>query len=329
VDVATLGNVAKLSQSFAKAVWYKEIEFRTDPANCAKDLMDINQHLDQPEAARGVLQKAVSLPFYTIGVQVSWYEMLNQWDEAFEQYENRLGDARVAPGSTEYFACTVGKLKCLLRQGRWVEMDGILAAEWATVKGRLGDAVAGGGGGDDADPREEKRLRSLLKTLAGLGATAAWSMTKWEEFDRYVAEIPTKTYQGSFYRAVIGTKLDKLPFAQMYVDRAAKVLVADIKSMANKSYGSVYEYICKAQQLVELEEIIKYKGLEGDAREVVRGGGRPCPGRRCGAPGPNVSDVAEASRRVLPARRHLRPDPRRPGPAEAGRQGAEHVAPVL
>ena len=87
-DVGTLGNVAKMSQSFAKAIWYKEIEFRTNPANCALDLMSVNRQLGEPEAAQGVLQTAVTHPYYSIDVHVSWYEMLEQWEKALANYTN-------------------------------------------------------------------------------------------------------------------------------------------------------------------------------------------------------------------------------------------------
>jgi len=279
-DVGTLGNVAKMSQSFAKAIWYKEIEFRTNPANCALDLMSVNRQLGEPEAAQGILQTAVTHPYYSIDVHVSWYEMLEQWEKALALYEETLGDDMIIIGSKEYYDCTLGKLNCMLKQGKWVEMESDLDKAWAA----LTTATVNGGRSVASKKRamyssfrnpdsfkEELKMRKTLEKFAIVGATAAWSMTKWDGFDEFVSEIPIDSFLGSFYRAVVGTKLNDLQFGQMFVDSAAKILVRNVKKMASKTYDSCYQYILQAQQLAELEEIIRFKGFQMDVYAVYDG----------------------------------------------------------
>ena len=55
IDVRTLGALAEKVRSFAKALHYKELEFHTSPMGCIEALISINNHLDQPEAAVGIL----------------------------------------------------------------------------------------------------------------------------------------------------------------------------------------------------------------------------------------------------------------------------------
>ena len=276
-DVGTLGNVAKMSQSFAKAVWYKEIEFRTNPANCALDLMSINRQLGVPEGAQGVLQTTVTHPYYSIDVHVSWYEMLEQWEKALVLYEENLDDDMMIIGSKEYYDCTLGKLNCMLKQGKWVEMESDLDKVWTALTAVNGGIFASkkramhSSFRNPASFKEELKMRKRLEKFAIVGATAAWSMTKWDGLDEFVSKIPIDSFLGSFYRAVIGTKLNDLQFGQMFVDSAAKILVRNVKKMASKTYDSCYQYILQAQQLTELEEIIRFKGFQMDVHAVCDG----------------------------------------------------------
>ena len=87
IDFATLGNMAIKSQAYAKALYYKEYEFRTNPADSTKDLVDINQALDQPDAAKGVIMKTNDLSFDSMGEnpRVRFFVSLSQWENALEK----------------------------------------------------------------------------------------------------------------------------------------------------------------------------------------------------------------------------------------------------
>jgi FKBP12-rapamycin complex-associated protein len=77
-----LGALADKCAAFAKALHYKEIEFQTSPATTCEALISINNQLDLPEAAVGILLYAQQN--YDIELKESWYEKLQRWDQAKE-----------------------------------------------------------------------------------------------------------------------------------------------------------------------------------------------------------------------------------------------------
>lgn len=54
----TLGALAEKCHAYAKALHYKELEFKTSPELCVEALISINNQLRQPEAAIGILTYA-------------------------------------------------------------------------------------------------------------------------------------------------------------------------------------------------------------------------------------------------------------------------------
>jgi FKBP12-rapamycin complex-associated protein len=81
----TLGALADKCAAFAKALHYKEIEFQTSPATTCEALISINNQLDLPEAAVGILLYAQQN--YDIELKESWYEKLQRWDQAKEVHQ--------------------------------------------------------------------------------------------------------------------------------------------------------------------------------------------------------------------------------------------------
>jgi FKBP12-rapamycin complex-associated protein len=55
VDIRTLGMIAERCRAYAKALHYKELEFVSHPARCVEAIIAINNQLQLPEAAMGVL----------------------------------------------------------------------------------------------------------------------------------------------------------------------------------------------------------------------------------------------------------------------------------
>ena len=55
IDIRTLAQHATRCHAFAKALHYKEIEFKHSPVDCTEALISIYNYLEQPEAAVGVL----------------------------------------------------------------------------------------------------------------------------------------------------------------------------------------------------------------------------------------------------------------------------------
>ena len=76
--IRTLGALAEKCHAYAKALRYKETEFRSSPATCIEALISINNQLQQPEAAIGILLYAQQN--HSIELKESWYEKLRRWE---------------------------------------------------------------------------------------------------------------------------------------------------------------------------------------------------------------------------------------------------------
>jgi FKBP12-rapamycin complex-associated protein len=81
IDIKTLAALATKCHAYAKALYYKETEFRqverpTD-ANLIEDIISINYQLQLHEAAQGLLKYAQETN--GVDVKVSWFEKLKKW----------------------------------------------------------------------------------------------------------------------------------------------------------------------------------------------------------------------------------------------------------
>ena len=78
-------------RAFAKALHYKEVEFTTNPGQCAEALIDINKELEQAAAAVGVIEFARQQFLRSeVPLKESWFEKLDQWDTALLTYERSI-----------------------------------------------------------------------------------------------------------------------------------------------------------------------------------------------------------------------------------------------
>jgi FKBP12-rapamycin complex-associated protein len=130
--IRTLGALAEKCHAYAKALRYKETEFRSSPATCIEALISINNQLQQPEAAIGILLYAQQN--HSIELKESWYEKLRRWEgiiisisieknydyinnlsliDALAVYERKQKDD---PTSTELM---LGRMRCLHALGEW------------------------------------------------------------------------------------------------------------------------------------------------------------------------------------------------------------------
>ena len=97
VDVRTLGAIAERCRAYAKALHYKELEFTSMPNECVEAIIAINNQLQLPEAALGVLTHLRNKKL-EVNVKESWYEKLGQWEFALEAHKKKADelDARAA-----------------------------------------------------------------------------------------------------------------------------------------------------------------------------------------------------------------------------------------
>jgi FKBP12-rapamycin complex-associated protein len=87
IDIRKLGELAEKCHAYAKALHYREVEFHSYPAETIEALISINNHLQQPEAAQGIL--AFARQHYHIELKESWYEKLQRWSDARAAYERK------------------------------------------------------------------------------------------------------------------------------------------------------------------------------------------------------------------------------------------------
>eukprot|EP01114_Cavostelium_apophysatum_P007349 TRINITY_DN1943_c0_g1_i2.p1 TRINITY_DN1943_c0_g1~~TRINITY_DN1943_c0_g1_i2.p1 ORF type:complete len:2294 (+),score=720.41 TRINITY_DN1943_c0_g1_i2:229-7110(+) len=223
IDTPTLGVIAEKCRAYAKALHYKEQEYLTSPAAVVESLISINDELQKPEAALGILTCAQRLS--DSNVEGFWYEKLQRWELALSAYERK--------GEEEESA--LGRLRCLHALSEWEQMDWLAYNFWKTAS-------------------------DTTKTLiAPLAAASAWNLGKWDQMATYVKRIPKTSVEGGFYRAVLAVHDNKFDRVRRYVNLARDVLDVQLTAMIGESYNRAYSMMVQLQQLAEIEEIVTYK----------------------------------------------------------------------
>jgi len=202
-------------------------------------LISINNKLQQPEAARGVLDYAIKNHRADVRVQETWYEKLQDWTEALRAYEKRQESNRDDVG------LTLGRMRCLESLGEWGQLYEIANDSWDKVN----DNVRG--------------------QMAKMSSAAAWGLQQWDKMEKFVNYLPEDSLDGSFHRAVFEIHNNNFPFANYYIDAARDILDTDLTAMVGESYQRAYGSMVTVQMLSELEEVIVYK-LIPDSREKIK-----------------------------------------------------------
>src|SRR5690348_6675684 len=110
IGIRTLGNHAESCHAYAKALHYKELEFMSDASTeTIEKLIQINNHLQLPDAAMGILKLAQEMPnIKDLGKRENWYEKLNRWEDALDAYQKRTHE------DPNDFEATLGVMRCML-----------------------------------------------------------------------------------------------------------------------------------------------------------------------------------------------------------------------
>ena len=145
------------------------MEFQELPESCVEALISIYNQLNQPDAAVGVLANAQQE--LQVELKESWYEKLQQWDEALEAYRKKQ---QISPaGSQAALEAALGCLRCLAALAEWEELSKLCRDIW------LNADVA------------------LRRELAPTAAHAAWHMGQWTEMAEYVSMIESSGTLGT------------------------------------------------------------------------------------------------------------------------------------
>ena len=231
IDIRKLGALAEKCHAYAKALHYREVEFHTYPADTIEALISINNHLQQPEAAKGILTYAWQL--YQVELKESWYEKLQRWTDARLAYERKQ---REDPGN---LAWTVGCMRCHHALGDWETLCNLAQDTW-----RMEELE------HDISSRAE---------VARLAAAAAWNLRKWDEMELYCASMPEDNAETSLFRAVLAVHTRRFSAAQNHIDQARRQLDSEFTALVGESYHRAYRVMISVLQLAELEEIIQHK----------------------------------------------------------------------
>ncbi|KAG8568461.1 hypothetical protein GDO81_014010 [Engystomops pustulosus] len=237
--VVLLGERASKCRAYAKALHYKELEFQKGPTPAIlESLISINNKLQQPEAASGVLEFAMK-HYGEMEIQATWYEKLHEWEDALVAYDKKL---EVNKDDSELI---LGRMRCLEALGEWGQLHQQCCENWTNVS-------------------EDARAK-----MARMAAAAAWGLEHWDSMEEYTCLIPRDTHDGAFYRAVLALHQDLFSLAQQCIDKARDMLDAELTAMAGESYSRAYGAMVTCQMLSELEEVIQYK-LVPERREIIR-----------------------------------------------------------
>ncbi|PGH21404.1 hypothetical protein AJ80_03321 [Polytolypa hystricis UAMH7299] len=233
IDIRTLGKYAGKCHAFAKALHYKELEFEQDQNSGAIEaLISINNHLQQSDAAIGILRKAQA--YRDVELKETWFVKLQRWEEALAAYQRR---ELVDPDS---FEVTMGKMRCLHALGEWKMLSDLAQEKWNQAS-------------------NEHR-----KAIAPLAAAAAWGRRQWELMDSYLGVMKDQSPDRSFFGAILAIHRNQFGEATGFIEKARNGLDTELSALLGESYNRAYNVVVRVQMLAELEEIITYKQHAGD-----------------------------------------------------------------
>lgn len=240
LNLKVLSECAVTCRAYAKALHFNEEEFHKGPTNqILESLISINNKLQQPEAAIGILEYARKHHKADLKVQERWYEKLHEWTRALASYERQQ---EKNPDDTSFL---LGRMRCLEALGEWGKLHEITVEKWPLVN----DVVK--------------------ENMARMSATAAWGLGHWKDMERYVGKIPKNTYDGYFYQSVVGLHYDDFELARKMIEEARLLLITELSTLVGESYSRAYGVMVNVQMLSELDEVIQYKQLP-EKRETIK-----------------------------------------------------------
>ncbi|XP_026495613.1 serine/threonine-protein kinase mTOR [Vanessa tameamea] len=243
ISTHLLGERAMHCRAYAKALHYKEEEFRNGATSqVVEALIHINNKLQQKEAAEGLLERVMAqreADDAKLKVQIRWYEKLHNWEKALNLYGEKL------VGDDENTESYLGEMRCFEALGEWVKLYHTVSKRWVKMS-------------------DDEKFKS-----ARLAAASAWGLNEWDSMTNYVNFLPENSQDGAFYRAVLNIHNEDYDVSKLYIDQARTILDSELTAVAGESYQRAYGALVNAQLLAELEEVITYK-LVPERRESIR-----------------------------------------------------------
>ncbi len=193
-----------------------------------ESLISINNHLQEPEAAVGVLVFAQR--HHMMELRESWYEKLGRWEDALEAYDRKAAGG-VAPSPD----LQIARMRCLRALGEWERLAALSQNVWKVAS------------------------EAVRREVAPLAAAAAWNLHRWDHMDDYVAVMKDSTLEGTFFRAITSLHRDQYAECERALEGGRDLLANELSALVGESYSRAYSLVVMVQQLSELEELIAYK----------------------------------------------------------------------
>jgi len=251
----------------------------TGTAKVIETLISINNQLEQPEAAIGILKFAQAQAYsatalhntaVTAGtasvqrsaalkeggaslgmleVKETWFEKLGRWEDALDAYDRRWDSVAGELMGQHATVAEVGashphkvQQHLPLHVGRMRCLKAL--GEW---------------------DRLHQLVRQVWPQLRGDGdkalvapyaARACWALGHWHDMEKFLAYTHDERLQGSFFRAVLAIHRGLYSTAERFLDRTRSVVALDLPALVSESYTRAYRHLVTVQQLSEMEEVI-------------------------------------------------------------------------
>ncbi|KAF9899171.1 phosphatidylinositol kinase- protein kinase tor1, partial [Lobosporangium transversale] len=231
IEISTLGKYALSCHAYAKALHYSELQFMADHSTASiESLISINNHLQQPDAAAGILTYAQH--HHDIELKESWYERLHRWEDALAAYEKKQLE------QPDDLLLSLKRMRCLHAIGEWDALSSLAQEKWGLA------------------PPDFRR------GMAPYVAAAAWGLGQWEQLDEYISAMQDESPDRAFFKAIIALHRNQFGQAEEQIQHTRTLLDTELTALVSESYSRAYNTVVRVQMMAELEEIISYKRYE-------------------------------------------------------------------
>jgi FKBP12-rapamycin complex-associated protein len=211
IPVHMLGTYANRCHAYAKALHYKETEFfSSNSYEVVEDLIRINNHLQQPDVAMGIL-KFAQTQFDMKNLSEDWYEKLERWEDALAAYERQQQE------EPENFELTLGRMRCLHALGEWESLSNLAADHW------------------------QHATLDTKRRIAPLAAASAWGQQDWDSMDEFVSVLKHDSADRAWFRAILNVHRGQFVKAQSHINKVRDLLVSELTTLVGESYTRAYK----------------------------------------------------------------------------------------
>eukprot|EP01129_Flabellula_baltica_P013264 TRINITY_DN6129_c0_g1_i1.p1 TRINITY_DN6129_c0_g1~~TRINITY_DN6129_c0_g1_i1.p1 ORF type:complete len:2300 (+),score=375.38 TRINITY_DN6129_c0_g1_i1:7-6906(+) len=243
VDIGTLAAVAKKTKAFAKALHFKETQFkRGEQVKAIDDLIVLNDKLGFYQSGHGILM--YSMGTLKLPIQSTWYVKLQRWIEFLQLHEDeRDFDFE----SNEDLM--LGKISSLTNLGEYLPVKEITIRLFERYGNNISNKMS--------VKLRKYQLNSLLHLM------------EWEELGKAAQKLDPSYYESKFYRSIYSIYINDFKGAKRLISECRDLSAQSLASTIGQNYNRAYKTIVKFQQLTELEEVIEYFQSNEEQKKVI------------------------------------------------------------